>query len=341
MVAVKGIRVRGKAKSSKPAKAMAAPKTKAVTVVQSATPRNEYLYKRLLLDPCNAELPPSPYGDETGTEVVRSHWVFNNFNDSMCFFWHPWFGLFRHAGAPGTPACIFPIGSGQANVSAGGRALAGCVEATYTGAENARAGVIQCGIVPGTLVSLLLDVGSGGKGQTVDIANISQYIPNIERTPVDKCAVNWFPAEADAKFIPPVTFDAASASLVQSLVAQTHFVVVFVSGAGANNIRLSMTPINEAAPVQFTAPGAGNSAAVWTVTPKSSVSVNVAQVVRSLAQRDSMWYINTFKKVANFGIGLVQAGMTMGLPGALGYLTRAAVGGPEFGGKKQKFVRAA
>lgn len=303
--------------------------------------QDEMLYRKLLIDPCNAQLPPSPYGDEAGTLIQRNHWVFNNFNDAICYFWHPWLGLFRHAGVSGTPATVAPVSAFQAGQSGTGRALAGCADIMYTGAENSRAGTVQCGIVPGSLVGFLLDTANGGKGQTVDIANIAQFLPNVERTPVDRCSVNWFPAEGDAQFIPAVTFDAANYGLVQDILAKTHFVVIFTSGAGANNMRLSLTPVNEVAPMGTAAPSAGSSVPVWTITPKSSPRVDVTKVVSDFTKKDTSWYINTFRKVAMFGIGLANASYTAGLPGALGFLTQAIAGGPQAGGKTQQYVRAA
>lgn len=317
--------------------AMPKPKVARTRAVQMSTA--EVAYKRTLLDPCNCAIPQSPYGDESGTAVYREHFVYNTFNANQLFFWHPYYGLFKtdlNAGVQG----ITPVGAGQANLQRSERALAGCIEAVYTGVESARGGIIQCGMVPGTVVQYYMSVATGGQGATFDIGNVAQFIPNVERTPVDKCAVNWYPGETDKKLNPVVNFNAASTSLVSSLFSETHFAVIYIDNIAAGSVRLSCTSVIEIAQMTPAIASVGSGNFAWTVTSKTSPAVDVSKVIRELAEADSKWYLNTFKKVAKFGLGLVSSTLAMGLPGALSYLTSGGSGATSYGGPRNRNVGA-
>lgn len=295
-------------------------------------------YKRLLLDPCNAPLTPSPYGDESGAVVSRAHWLRDNTFETMVLFWHPAYGLFENASAAGIAGSLVPINNTQADGS--GRALAGCVEAMWVGAESARAGIVQCGIVPGAIVWKYMAAVNGGGGFTIDAAVSAAYIQNAERTPVDKCAINWFPSLGDETFTPPLVFNAANTAAIETQFAKTHFTVIFIRNVAALNMRFSFVTITEQVGLSNSSVTQGLSAAVWTVNPKTGPAVDVTTVVRELTSVDPAWYLNTFRKVARFGLGLVSSAATAGLPGALGYLTRMIAGGNEFGGKNGEFIRS-
>lgn len=298
-------------------------------------------YAKLLLDPCNAELTPSPYGQDAGAQVIRRHEVYNNFNDAQVFFWHPVLGLFRTVAVTGTPGTVFPVDNGQMYTNYSNRAIAGCAEVMYTGPEANRAGTIQCGVIQGSLLWRHLATGNGGGGIAFDVAHVAGYIPNVERTPVDRCGVNWFPGAGDCDWIPPINNAASNSPLVEKIFAATHFCVIFVAGAGANNFRLSMTGVVEQVIIDTGATTSGYPGAVWTVTPKITGAVDYEGVVKKLSQVDSSWYLNTFKKVAKFGLGLVNSTLKYGLPGALSYLT-ASVGidSTAVGGRNQRVVQS-
>jgi len=298
-------------------------------------------YAKLLLDPCNAELTPSPYGQDAGAQVVRRHEVYNNFNDAQVFFWHPVLGLFRTVANTGTPGTVFPVDAGQMYTNYSNRAIAGCAEVMFTGAESTRAGTVQCGVIQGSLLWRHLATGNGGGGIAFDVANVAGYIPNVERTPVDRCGVNWFPGAGDCDWIPPINNAAANSPLVEKVFAATHFCVVFVAGGGTNSFRLSMTGVVEQVIIDTGATTAGYPGAVWTITPKITGTVDYEGVVKKLSQVDSSWYLNTFKKVAKFGLGLVNSTLKYGLPGALSYLTSSVgIDSVAVGGRNQQVVRS-
>lgn len=326
-----------KSKTAKKAKAMVA-KQPAVVVAPSKPPRIPRApmvglseYQRLLLDPCNAPLPRSPYGGDAGSTIKRGHNVINNSLDGQLFVFHPIWGVAYTTVAAGTAGSLSFANTAPLGSIYTARPLAGCVEVMYSGAENARAGMVHCGVIPGSLVWEYTIPGHGGAGVTFDVANVATYLPNVERMPVDKCSVNWFPGNGDGVWIPPITLSSTNQNTIQRYFADTHFIVVFITtGPGVNNVRMSRTDVYEWSSTDTQVTGAGFTNMPWLVSPVATPSLDVKEQVRQLTARDPQWFLNTFKKVARFGLGLASAGMTAGLPGALGYLTAAIAGTTEY-----------
>lgn len=295
-------------------------------------------YKRLLLDPCNAELIKSPYGGDAGATVIRRHGVFNNNFDSQMVFYHPVLGAYWNAAAAGTNGNLVPV-NGFAQISSGtaSRALAGCLEVMYTGAENARSGMVHCAVVPGAIVWNYLNASAGGAGGVIDAVVAASYFQNISRMPVDRCSVNWYPTNADAEWIPPMFLNAAQTGAIEKIFAATHFAVIFVAGGGVNNVRFSATGVVETSSTAGGGTGTSLDVVPWAVQSSTTEPVNVQRVIKELATVDPRWYLDTFRKAYRFGAGLVSSVMRGGLPGALGYLATEA-SSLVVGGTKGRFV---
>jgi len=289
-------------------------------------------YKRLLLDPCNAGLTKSPYGGDAGALVQRVHNVWQNALDSELVFYHPTLGIWRNNTAAGASGGLVSLNTTTPLSTQ--RAIAGCIELYYQGAESARAGGVCCAIVPGAVVWRLIAAASGGAGDTLDVANASSYFARMERTPVDRCSINWFPGTGDEDWTPGITYNATQTGAIEKIFASTHFAAVLVFGGGAN-FRFSATSVVESSNV---AAGIAGTFAVtpWGVTPKTENPVNWKAAVADLARQDPSWYLDTFRKVAKFGLGLVGSALSGGLPGALGYLTRG-VDAMKIGGSKSNY----
>jgi len=179
-----------------------------------------------------------------------------------------------------------------------------------------------------------LALANGGGGGILDTVNVASYFTNVTRMPVDRCSVTWFPAQGDEDWIPPMSLNAAQTGAVEKIFASTHFTAVFVTGAGANNVRFSATQVIEAQDLGALASGSAG-ALPWAVAIKSGPSVPWKEVIKGLAAKDPAWYLDTFRKAAMFGVGLVDSAISGGLPGALGYLTRSATK-LAFGGRRGK-----
>jgi len=334
--------VKGKKATGKKAKARAKPKSMVVSVpkpmvVRPPVTRGWSDYQRMLLDPCNCTLTASPYGGDSAGSIKRGHNVINNTIDGQLFVFHPIFGVAYTTVAAGTAGSLSFVNTSPLGSTFTSRALAECVEVMYSGPENSRAGMVHCGIIPGSLVWEYTITGHGGAGVTFDVANVASYLPNVERMPVDKCSVNWFPGNGDGAWIPPITLSSANQNTIQRLFADTHFCVVFITtGPGVNSVRMSYTSIYEYANTDTSVTGSGFVTGPWLVSPASTKAVDVKEAVRELTLRDPKWYLNAFKKVAKFGIGIAEAGLTAGLPGALGYLTSAIAGTTEYAWKRSQ-----
>lgn len=273
-------------------------------------------YKRLLLDPCYSALPPSPYTGNSGSAIRRIKYYRSNSAAYDITFYHPSYGMFYASDATGNVATtIAPVASQQVS----GRAIAGCISATYYGAESSRQGAIFCGVVPGNIVSYYLVATSGGQGSTMALSGVQSLLSHVERTPVDKCEVNWVPGEGD--YLPvKLTYDANHLSQIQDVFARTNFCVILVArAASSDTIAINTTSVVEDFPETSGGP-------VWDTSIPVKPKFDYKAVIEELARKDSSWFLNTFKKTAMLVGGTVSSYMTAGLPGALGYLTSQAFG---------------
>jgi hypothetical protein len=104
-------------------------------------------------------------------------------------------------------------------------------------------------------------------------------------------------------------------------------------------MRFSETSVYEAAAYQATSAGTLD-VYPWAIQAKTTPPINVEKVLRELSNVDSKWYLDTFKKVAKFGVGLIDSTFRGGLPGALGYLTSQMVDNTSYGGKSGRVIRS-
>lgn len=284
-------------------------------------------YKRILVDPCYAQLPPSPYATSSGGVIARTHAQVASSQPFQIVFWHPSLGSFSYAEATGAVAGgLTSYSTFWTGVTTGTtRSIAGCISATYTGAENSRAGIIRCGLVSGELVWQFMTGASGGNANTFALNTLGAYLAHMERTPVDKCEVNWVPGEGDSDFGMIPAYSAAYNNAIQSTFAKTNFCVILVQGSGGTSvIDFASTSVYEFQSNTNTLIAGGNP--VWDVSQNSRPSFDFRSVVSDLAKRDSSWFLNTFRKMGSLVGGAARGYVSAGLPGALGYLTSAAMG---------------
>lgn len=288
------------------------------------------MYKRSLLDPRYASLPSTPYPSGAGGIIGRIRGTATGptvgppANTAQVVFYHPIFGAFsRSAETPSTTGVLSPFNTlytPMANANSG-RAISGCLSATFLGQESTRGGLIHCGVVSGAVVIGMIESVSGGIGVATSIGTINACLSHVERTPVDKCEVNWFPGEGDATFS-AVQFGATTNNQLEILFERTNFVVITVIGMSPNNIEWNATGVVESTPAASQNLFGNNT--TWDVSAATKPRFDYRDVVSELARKDPSWFLGTFKKVSKF-IGGVAAGYaTAGMPGALGYLIGAS-----------------
>lgn len=276
------------------------------------------MYKHLLLDPCNAPLTRSPYDLTQSTVVNRMVQLATNTQIFGIFVFHPVLGQYSYESATDVVGQLTPFGTftGVSN-----RAIAGCHSVSFIAQESSRAGTISCGVVPGNVVWQYLAAANGGGGLTLKPSQAAAHITNLERTPVDRCEVNWFPAEGDASMTPNVTLIAANTNTIQTIFADTNFTMVVVLSASAGGAyQHKYVGVYEQTDTSVA------STSPWTVAATTKPTFNWKSAVEELSAVDPAWYVNTFRKVGTFISGAVSSYATMGLPGALGYLTQSVAG---------------
>lgn len=285
-------------------------------------------YRRALVDPCYAALPSSPYGGAAGSAMVRSHSQVATTGAYYLVFYHPVFGAFTCADTTGATALsLVPNANAGPVISSGAaRGIAGCLAVSFTGAESARAGMVRCGLVPGTAVYAYMAAASGGGGTTLTLGPLGSALAHVERMPVDKCEVNWMPGDGDEVFVTPLGYVAANSSMYASLFAKTNFCCALIQASVSGAVDISTTAIYEytTGSSAGSAPGGGNL--TWDVPTNTMPAFNYKAVLSDLARKDSSWFLNTFRKVANFVGGAASSYVTAGLPGALGYLAQEVAG---------------
>jgi len=278
-------------------------------------------YKRILVDPCNAPLPKSPYG-VTGNSVYRNVGWTTTHNAYHVFAFHPVYGLFSTGALNGTTAITFnPDGALSAN-TAGARAIAGCLNTTWINSESTRQGSVFCGVVPGGWLWNSLATASGGNNSAFTINQLANLMSNFERTPVDKCEVNWFPGDGEDEPVPPSgIFTSTNVTAVQGLLSKTNFAVVLLYNSVPNSNQIGGVGVVEQINSTVTA-----AYGVVTVSSELKAPFDWREVVTSLGRQDPNWFIGAFRKIGSLVGGMAKSYSTMGLPGALGYLTSEIAG---------------
>lgn len=284
-------------------------------------------YMSLVVDPCNAPLCKPLYPEAGGSMVTRSTDVVYSDLANTLFLYHPYFGLYRASSATYTAAMSDNAVTGaylrsspkSPGIDSPGRAVAGCVSVSWALTESARKGTVYCGIIDGNAAGLLVcDFNGGGIGAgTYTAQQIVNILPNAERMPVDKCEVNWVPGERDHEF-KASPFNTSPENVLKPIVGGTNWIAVVCIGADAAAIQCRITNVVEWNPTVDLASGLGNYASDPAHVPR--VTTSYTSVLRALQDKDSRWYINTFKKAAKFIGGAASGYATGGLPGLLGYL---------------------
>lgn len=282
-------------------------------------------YKKLLADPCNSSL-INPYGDDEGAQVSR--WTdmgLNTFNNEVWVI-HPVLGSYFAGAVSDATSVSLAVNTAVYNPTGlATRGIAGCLSVSYIGAENSRAGLTYCGIIPGAQVWNFMPTAIGGGGGSFTIKNLAARLQNMERMPVDKCEVNWIPSAGDDERIPPLSVGAGAPnqfSATEVIFSRVNFAIVVVQGAPAvGAVQFKITGVAERGGYIST-----DASVPFTITPAQPKTFSWRTVLESLAAADSTWYLNTFKKMGHLGLGAVGAYATAGLPGALGYLTAGFAG---------------
>lgn len=280
-------------------------------------------YKRLLLDPCNAPLVPTPYEGGLNGRISRGVGQHNNTFANGIYFYHPTLGFFLYEATDLTTTGSLALGPAVSYTGPPGpsRPIAGCVSVSYLGAESSRSGSVSCGVVPGTVVVQYLVATQGGGGATTNIGNAATKLSTLTRMPVDRCEVNWYPGPGDEMVKPIVSYGASQANLISGLFSDTNFICVIVQNAQPGGLvqfkNVSVAELNDQS---------NTSGFPWTAAPPVSPPYSWKAVVDHLSKLDPEWFIDTFKKLAVLGTSAVQGYKTAGWPGALGFLTAGMAG---------------
>lgn len=276
-------------------------------------------YRKLLVDPCNAPLVPTPYEGPNANTVERYSNIVAAALGNGIWFYHPYFGLFTYQTADATLGGNV-TNTGQTPSLDTGRAVAGCIGVTYVGAEATRAGMVYCGVVPGSIVYEKLATAQGGRGLGLLLTTAAAKQTTENRMPVDRCEVNWFPGQADEEFQPSLTYGSASTTTINSAFAGVNFACVLILGAPAASYQVKITGVVERGDL------ANTNLRPWGVAAPVTPKYSWKSVLTTLTSQDTTWYLDTFRKVAALAGGASMGYATAGLPGALGYLTQAIAG---------------
>lgn len=278
-------------------------------------------YKKLLVDPCYAPLCPTPYEGGLGGSLQRNVTGSTGTVSSFGMYCtHPVLGSFFTN--PATSSEGVSLSSiGVTTTNSAGRAIAGCSTLTWVGSEAQRQGLVSCGVIPGAIVWQLIDSSQGGGNfaKAISVAGAMNLLTSVARVPVDKCEVNWFPADGDEHILPAVSLTPGNTNTLQLLFASVNFTCIIVNSNGPSNSvvikNVGVIELGTSALFPY-----GTNSVPWNVAAPTVPGYDWKQVLTALSMADTEWYIDSFKKVAALGAGVVGAYGTMGLPGALGYL---------------------
>lgn len=315
-----------KKRASKGVRVNAKPKAVRMNKVPSETQAAVKRYADLLLDPCRSELDYAPYGGAKLDYVTRKKAQATVGPAAyQVIFWHPTIGAFGYSNAAGTGTgallALGPISPFVDSIFVSSRPISGCFSVEWIGAESARQGWINAGIVAGSAIQNSLFYNSSLTAYSID--SWARSATHTERMPIDKFECNWVPGPKDATTPTPYVGDKygttqADTSFWAEELEGRNFIMIVMSNITATSSVLmtvtSVAEVSQAASVNVT------SNAGTVVRQKFEYSNVIAQ----FQAKDPGWYINTFKKVSKFTAGALGAYTGGGLPGVLGYLMMGA-----------------
>lgn len=295
----------------------------------------------MIVDPCNAPLVETTYGNSAPTLRVRTKKVQLNSHTPTSTAgtyaygaaWHPTLGYFKFRVTSSTTDWYLAATSifwtpdtanntASAYVSQPTRAVGGCLSFAWGETELKRKGMISGGIINGGIIWEGLQSQFGGQNAPFTSIDLASQLAVQCRTPNDRCELNWVPTEADAEYRESL-LDAVTSSANGAMYGRTNFCVLMITVPQAVDesvaIEIKTLAIIEA---NLDTPGVvADAAHVGQAGSRTSVS----DIVRVLQRRDPSWYVDAFKKVGKLIGQGAKAYMTGGALGLVSELAGMAI----------------
>lgn len=296
----------------------------------------------MIVDPCNAPLTETIYPNSSGVLRNRVRRIFVSSHSpsttdapyARVIAYHPVLGAYYLG--PSGDENSYPIASesrsfhrikhlarfDDASFSTvySARAISGCLSMTWNGKELDRKGTIYSGVVSGGFIFTFLATSLGGAGQTLPASTIMSMLAATCRVPNDKCEVNWVPTEFDANWTDPQPNNVTGASpAIEVLFNKTNFAIMVWTGPQkvGDLVGFSETTVSIVEENPNTNQYIQDSAHV----SSTGIVGGVTHIVSALQKKDTAWYINTFKKLGQFGLNAISA---YARGGALGLVSEVA-----------------
>ncbi len=276
----------------------------------------------ILVDPCNGnvnvDMYPGPRASMCTRYKSRLTWTGSSSGNDTAFAlaYHPAEGFLRFQNETGYTTAVTEASAGrwyrQDGLAPGNsylnnilyvasrRAKAGCAGISWTGTELNRVGGIHMDLVNGGQLWEYLDTVSGGGGSATSIANMTGALSHTERTPKRETEITWAPGEGDRFMQTRGQASSLDYAEKNAFAMQTWIVILgtsFTAGA-VSNIMVTLTSVVDSN---------------WSqVSGIPQVQANVASprqlvtdILAKLRQKDTMWYINSARKVGTLLAGLI------------------------------------
>lgn len=277
---------------------------------------------QIIVDPCagdiNVDLYPGPRASITTRYKSRVAWTGSvSGNDTaFAFAYHPAEGVLRWQNESGYTTAVTEGSFGNwfrfSNAAPGAaqlenlvivasrRGKAGCAGISWSGTELNRQGTIHMDVVNGGQLFQYLAQVAGGGGTQNTIGNMLGGIGHSERMPKAKTEIAWLPGEGD-KFMQGYGNLASIDYAEKDKYNYQNWIVVVGTGFAAGTVNSVIATLVAVVDVNWTVNSGMPNVQANVASPRQLVS----DVLARLRKKDTMWYINSARKVGTLLAGLL------------------------------------
>lgn len=277
---------------------------------------------QIIVDPCSGDVNVDMYPGPRASSSIRfkSRWAWSGSssgNDTaFAFAYHPAEGVLRWQNEVAFTTAVTETSLGgwhRYDVVAPGnnvlnnlsnvasrRGKAGCAGISWSGTELNRQGTVHMDVVNGGQIFQYLAAANGGGGTPNNIGFMLGGLGHSERMPKAITEISWLPGEGD-KFMQGTGSAVTTDYAEKDKFNQQNWVVVIGTGFAVGTVGSVIATLVSVVDANWVVNSGIPNVQANVASPRQLVS----EVLAKLRKKDTMWYINSARKVGTLLAGLL------------------------------------
>lgn len=277
---------------------------------------------QIIVDPCSGDVNVDMYPGPRASSSIRfkSRWAWSGSssgNDTaFAFAYHPAEGVLRWQNEAGYTTAVTESSNGlwyrHDTVAPGNNVLnnltnvasrrgkAGCAGISWSGTELNRQGTVHMDVVNGGQIFQYLVATAGGAGTPNTIGFMLGGLGHSERTPRSITEITWMPGEGD-KFMQGAGSASSTDYAEKDKYNYQNWLVVIGTGFAAGTVNSVIATLVSVVDANWVINSGIPNVQANVASPRQMVS----DVLARLRKKDTMWYINSARKVGTLLAGLL------------------------------------